>query len=430
MSEALRLPPNDRAAETGLLGAMLKDNSVIPEVMQILRPASFYQYAHQLIFDAMSHIAVTLGQTVDAVVLANLLNEREEMSEMGGAAYLVTLWESSSSNPVQCAQIIRGCAIKRAIALAAREIEEEAFAPGSDWKTVLDKAESLIFGISGKVRTTEVRPFSHSVTEMLERVDDIKTKKGSLIIPSGLTRLDAVIDGFDEGNLITIAARTGVGKTVAALNFCFNIAEQGVPCLFVSLEQPGIELAQRVVSSRGSIEAWRIRKGVILPEQEQDFLNAADIVKSSPVFLADDPDQTVMSTAAIIRQQVLKNKVQVVFIDYIQLMTPEDEKEKRHEQIGRMTRTLKKIARQTGVRIVMLAQINRESEKGADKRPYIHQLRESGSIEQDSDMILMLHRPDKESPVLEVIVGKHRHGVEAVVECRFDAARLRICDKA
>lgn len=425
----LRLSPWDERAEASLLGSILRDNSLLSDVLNLVRAGSFYKYAHQVLFDCMVELIVVRAVPADAVTVADLVQDRELQEDIGGYQYLIELWEAATiSHALEHAQIVRGYAIKRALLRASKTIEELALSPGSDWQCALDGAEASLFAISGKVRTTEIVPFSKAVDEMLDRMDARKKRQEERLLLTGITAIDRVLDGIDEGNLICIGARTGIGKTVLAMNLAFNIAEQGRPVLVVSLEQSRVELAERVVSSRSQVEAWRIRKGLLLETQEASFFTAVSDVKGSKVFITDTPGQTVMTIAAAIRQKVAKDGVTAVFIDYLQLIAPDDERAKRHEQVGKMTRDLKLVARQTGVRIFILAQINRESEKSGDKRPRLDQLRESGSIEQDSDIVLLLHRPDKTASEMEVIIAKNRHGLESIVSVYFDKNRLKIMD--
>lgn len=426
-----RMPPWDDKAERAVLGAMLRENSCILAVMKLIRAASFYKQCHQLMFDCIVEIVVVLGMPADAVTLGNEVYQRDAVADIGGYGYIVEIWEAAPSvaNAEDYAQIVRGCAIKRALMRVGHEIEAAAMHPGDDWKAVLDQAEKAIFEISKKVRKAETVHFGARVDEMVDRMDARKTRKEGQLLQTGIKSLDKITGGLDEGNLIVIGARTGIGKTIVSLNLAFNFAEEGHPVLLISLEQPGVELAERVISSRSNIEAYCIRQAIIQESQEKQFFDAIDSVKKTPVWISDTPRQTVIDIVAAIRQMVHKHGVKCVFIDYLQLISSEDRRVQRHEQLAEMTRQLKLAARETGARVFLLAQIGRESEKGVDKRPQIHQLRESGATEQDADVILLLFCEDQTTSEMDVIVGKNRHGLTGVAKVHFDRRRLKIMDR-
>ncbi len=416
-------------ASAPALGAMLRDNALVHQMMQIVRPASFYKYAHQLIYDCIIELVVAKAGVADPVTLANLLQERGSVEDVGGYGYIAEVWESAGALHVaEHAQIVRGHAIKRAISVIGGEIRELAMEAGADWKVVLDEAEKKLFAVSKKVRSATTEHFATKVQEMLERMDQRKNRNAENLLMSGWTRLDKITEGIDEGNLVVIGARTGVGKTVVALNLAFNFAEEGHPVFIVSLEQPGVELAERVVAGRSNVEAFLIRKAIIEPSREAEFFRAVEDIKATPVWISDTPTQTILDITASIRQASHLHGIKAAFIDYLQLVTPEDRTMKRHEQIAEMTRMLKLVARETGVRVFLLAQINRESEKSGDKRPQLHQLRESGSIEQDIDVAFLLYCESQTTNQMEIIVAKNRHGICGTAHVHFDRRRLKIMD--
>jgi replicative DNA helicase len=424
-----RLPPSDREAERSVLGSMLRDNSVIPEVMLLVNAKSFYQFAHQTIFHA---IAEVFGRQVpvDPVTLADCIHERGLTQDIGGAAYIVEIWDAapSVSNAIHYAEIVRGYAIKRALVRVGHEIEGLGY-EGGDWKHILGEAEKKLFAISSKVRKVTLKPFADAVTRCLDRMDARRTRDQDKLLMTGLRKLDAITGGIDAGNLVIIGARPGVGKTVLAMNLAFDIAEEGDPILIVSIEQEDIELAERMLSNRSNVPAYQIRRARLdLAADENKLLDAADWLKKAKVIISDEPTQTTTDICASIRQAKHKHGIRCCFIDYLQLITPEDTRIPRQEQVANMTRSLKLIARETGVIVFLLAQINRESEQGADKRPKLHQLRESGAIEANADVCWLLHCEDPTEPTIEVIVAKNRHGLTGPARMHFDRTRLKILD--
>jgi replicative DNA helicase len=426
-----RLPPHDQAAERSVIGSMLRDNSVIAPVTLVVNAKSFYQYAHQVLFDAIKDLFVNRRIPADPVTLADYLHEKNVMQDIGGAAYIIDLWDAapSTSNVEHYAQIVRGSAIRRALIQIGHKIQGLGFECG-DWKEGLDEAERLLFGISQKVRTTETVPFADAVDGYLTIMDERAKNIDRKLLNTGLTHLDAITGGFGEGQLIIIGARPGVGKTILAMNLAFDIADEGHTVSVISLEQSKEELAERMLANRSGVPSYQLRNARIELASDTDrFFEAVNDLKRSSVLISDTPKQTANDICAGIRMAVNKKKASAIFIDYLQLVEPEDKKVNRQEQVSEITRQMKLVARETGARVFLLAQINRESEKAADKRPQLHQLRESGAIEANADVALLLHCEDQTSNEMEIIVAKNRFGLNGIAKVFFDRKRLKILNR-
>ncbi|MCI0683271.1 MAG: replicative DNA helicase [Gemmataceae bacterium] len=436
-----RLPPHNREAERGVLGSMLRDNELIPEVVQLVKAENFYVFAHQKIFEAMTTLALERGQPADPVTLANYLKEKQWIEDAGGYAYIVELWEAapSAGNHKYYAEIIREQALVRNLIHACNDLASDAYDQGQSAQELLDNAERRVLEIAEMGVTGDTKTLQEAIGEAYTRLDARK-KRGHLAysgIPTGFIELDSLTAGFQDSELIIIAARPSVGKTAFALNVLRYITvEEGIPALFVSLEQSRIEIAERMLCSQARIRSDRLRKGH-LGLEEQDKLHAGtDALSHAQLFIDDTPGQNMLRIAANARRLRLRSKIKTVVIDYLQLIDPDiKSRESRQEQVAAISRRLKFLARELKIPVIALAQVNRSSEERTDHRPRLSDLRESGAIEQDADTVILLHRPEYHEPgqsegVLEVIVGKQRNGPTGKVELMFEKEFMRFVNKA
>ncbi|MCS7046417.1 MAG: replicative DNA helicase [Gemmataceae bacterium] len=436
-----RAPPHDREAERGILGSMLRDNALIPEIVQLVRASDFYIFAHQKIFEALVALAVTQGKPADPVTLANYLKENQLVEDTGGYAYIIELWDAapSAGNHRYYAEIIRQKAIVRNLIHACNELAADAVDEARPPQELLDTAERRILEIAEQSVTGNTATLQEAIRDALTRLD-VRNKKGDRGwggVPTGFVDLDTLTAGFQESELIIIAARPSVGKTAFALNILRHVVvEEHMPALFVSLEQSRVEIAERLLCNQARLRSDRLRKGYLSME-ERDRLHAAiDVLGQASLFIDDTPGQNMLRIAANARRLKLRHNIRIVVIDYLQLIDPETRgRESRQEQVAVISRRLKFLARELKIPVVALAQVNRASEDRADHRPRLSDLRESGAIEQDADTVFLLHRPEYHEPgqkegIVEVIVGKQRNGPTGEVTLYFEKEFMRFVNSA
>ncbi len=414
-----RLPPQSREAERCVLGSMLRDNGVIGDVLQIIREENFYADAHQKILNAI----VTLydrGQPVDMVLLAEMLKERQQIEDVGGYAYLAELWDAAptAANAEYYARIVREKAVVRHLIHASTEILRDSYDQVMPADELLETAERKILDIAQMGITGQTYTLSQAVTEAYDRIDTRQQRDQFSIsgLSTGFVDLNDKTAGLQNSELIIIAARPSVGKTAFALNVTRNIViEENQPVFFVSLEQSRIELAERLLCCQARVDSHRLRKGHLSAEDMQKLIEAGGVLRNAKLFIDDTPGQGMLRIAANARRLKLRHGIRLVVIDYLQLIEPDNRKESRQEQVANISRRLKFLARELQIPVVALAQVNRSSEDRQDHRPRLADLRESGSIEQDADTVMLLHRPELYEPgqhegVLEIIIGKQRNG--------------------
>lgn len=423
-----RLPPSDRNAELAVLGCMLRDNACIATVITLVRAASFYQFCNQLIFGAITEIVMVENRPADPVTLADYLHERGQTADIGGAAYIIELWEAapSTGNVAQYAQIVRGFAIKRALIQVGHDIQEFGF-EGGDWQDILDRAEKRLYAISSKCRSTDAVHFSKAVQESMERIGKRSEKTSGEGLTTGFPSIDHIIGVMDEGDLVIIGARPSVGKTAFGMGLACVMAEAGTPFFVASIEQRRIELADRTIAAYTPLNTHLVRTGDI-GHYADKVIAAGSRVSKLPIWIDDSAEQSVMDIVASMRRHRQQHNVRAVMIDYLQLITPDDDRANRQEQVAKITRRLKIATRELGMVTFLLAQLNRDVDKRADGRPKLSDLRESGAIEQDADIVLLLHPPEETGLQLEVIVAKDRKGARGSAMLAFDKATSRIIE--
>ncbi len=430
-----RLPPHNREAERSVLGSMLRDNKIIPDVVQILRTEDFYVFAHQKIFEAMADIYVIQGKPADAVTLADYLNEKQLVEDVGGYPYLVELWDAapSAANAVYYGEIVRQKAIVRNLIHACNELQRDAYDQVMPAHELLDSAERRILEVAELGVTGSTTTLQQALNEAYDRIDARKGKDSSVLsgVPTGYVDLDNLTAGFQNSELIVIAARPSVGKTSFALNILRHIAvEENMPAFFVSLEQARIELAERLLCCQARVDSHRLRKGHLGPEDMDKLIAGGEMLRQAQIFIDDTPGQSMLRIAANARRLKLRHNIRLVAIDYLQLIDPDNRRDSRQEQVAAISRRLKFLARELNIPVIALAQVNRGSEDRQDHRPRLSDLRESGAIEQDADTVFLLHRPELHEPgqhegLVEVIVGKQRNGPTGEVSLMYIKQYMR-----
>jgi replicative DNA helicase len=415
-----RLPPHNREAERSVLGSMMRDNSAIADVVNIVRAEHFYVFAHQKIFEAITTLAVDRGRPADAVTLADYLKEKQLIEECGGYAFLTELWDAapSAANAEYYARIVRDKAIIRDLIHSCMTIQRDAQDQVQPADELLDGAERKILDIAQLGLTGHTTTLQQALLEAYDRIDSRKQRDHLSIsgLATGYIDLDNLTAGLQNSELVIVAARPSVGKTSFALNIVRHIAvEEEQPVFFVSLEQSRIELAERLLCCQARVDSHRLRKGH-LSSEDMDKLNAAgEVLRRTKLYLDDTPGQNMLRIAANARRLKLRHDIKMVVVDYLQLIDPDNRRDSRQEQVANISRRLKFLARELEIPVLAAAQVNRSSEDRQDHRPRLADLRESGAIEQDADTVMLLHRPELHEPgqhegIVEVLVAKQRNG--------------------
>jgi replicative DNA helicase len=414
-----RLPPQSREAERSVLGSMLRDNRVISDVVQLLRAEDFYADAHQKTYQAIVTLHDKSGQPVDVVLLAEELKQRGQIEDVGGYTFLAELWDAAptAANAEYYAKIVRDRALVRNLIHAGTEILRDAYDQAQPADDLVAQAEHKIFelaqsGVSGQTVTLQ-----EALRAAYDRIDKNSMGGKSITgISTGYTDLDEITAGLQNEEVTIIAARPSVGKTSFALNLVRNIVlEENQSVFFVSLEQSRIELAERLLCCHARVDSHKVRTGRLTGDDISKLIEAGGELGGAKLFIDDNAGQGMLKISANARRLKMRHDLKLLVIDYLQLIEPDNRRDPRQEQVAQVSRRLKFLAKELKIPVVALAQVNRSSEERQDHRPRLADLRESGSIEQDADVVMMLHRPDRYEPgqnegVVEIIVGKNRNG--------------------
>jgi replicative DNA helicase len=413
---------------------MFRSNDVIGDVVQILNVDNFYSDAHQKIYKAMI-VLYEAGKPVDLVVLTEALKLANQIDDVGGYGALAELWDAAptAANAVHYAHIVRDRSIVRSLINVGNEILRDAYDQVGPADELLHQATGKMLDVAERGVTGRVYGMDKMLEETFDRIDQRQTRGGSSIsgISSGYPDLDEVTAGFQNSEMIIIAARPSVGKTAFALNLIRNIAvDEKSTVLFCSLEQSRVEIVERLLCSHARVDAQKLRKGLMNAEDMERLIAASGVMRNAKIFIDDSPGQGMLRIAANARRLKLRNDLKMVVIDYLQLIEPENRRDPRQEQVAQISRRLKGLARELSIPVIALAQVNRSSEDRQDHKPRLSDLRESGSIEQDADTVILLHRPERFEPgqhegLTEVIIGKQRNGPVGEITLTFNKNMMR-----
>ena len=417
-----KLPPHNIEAEESIISAILINNSTLLDILDILSQEDFYRSAHQKIFSGISEL-FGKGEPVDLVTLSNLLKEKGHLEDIGGAAYLAGLVDTApvAVNPGQYAKIIRDKASLRRLIEKSNMIVNRCFEDGGDVDAVINFAEKSIFEISENKRNKAFNPISELVNQSIDILEERQGNDSILTgVPTGFDRFDQLTSGLQKSDLIIIAARPAMGKTSFALNIARNAAvDQKIPVAVFSLEMSKEQLSMRLLTSEARVDSSRLRGGGFFDKDDWTRLtNAAGVLEQAPIYIDDSPDISVTEIRAKARKLKLDKDLGLVIIDYLQLMRGSASKERRDLEISEISRSLKILAKEINVPVVALSQLNRMLEQRSDKRPMLSDLRESGALEQDADVVAFIYRdeiynPEEDNPnkgKAEIILGKQRNG--------------------
>jgi len=422
------VPSHNLEAEIATLGALLLDPEALATVIRYLRPADFYRTAHQRIYEAILAL-FERNEAIDLITLTEELKAKNLLESSGGAAYVSKLTSAvpTSANVRYYAQIVQECSMRRNLTRIASEIIASAHEESQDVRYIIEEAERHIFEITDQQHTGTFRAAKDIVAQTIEAIEKLYHTKDSYIgIPSGFSELDTLTSGFQNSEFIVIGARPSVGKTALALTMACNIAvKHKLPVGFFTLEMSSMALMQRLLSSEARILSTKLRSGFLKPSDFHKLTEAAGRIYEAPLYIEDSPNLKLLDLRALARRMKAQHNVAIIFIDYLTLITSESRDLARHEQIAEISRSLKALARELDIPVVALSQVRRESE---GKRPSLADLRESGSIEQDADVVVFLHRErqpgDGEQDITrqietELIVAKQRNGPIGTLKIAF-----------
>ncbi len=396
-----RVPPQNIDAEVALLGSILLRNRALDDVISILTKDDFYQRSHMLIWEGIVGLRNDKPSvTIDLLSLTQYLSEKGTLTECGGPSYIAGLTDSvpSSTNAVYYAQIIRNCAIKRRLIDLSVLVGDKAFDETQDVQKSIDEVEQKISALGSSIGTNNYTDVGSLILRVVDDVHDRQSGKKTSGISSGFRQLDRLIGGFKPSDMVIIAARPSVGKTALGLNIAINMAfgPNPVPVGFFSLEMSGASLVERVLSNRGQINNTILRNGKLDKDSEQRLMDTAGMLyeNAKNLLIQDTPNISLMEIRSQARRMKRENNIQAIFIDYIGLIDLQGPASMpRHEQVSIISRSLKSLARELNVPVICLAQVNREG--GKDRPPMLADLRDSGSIEQDADLVILLDDPSK-----------------------------------
>ena len=417
----INLPPQNIEAEESIISAILIDNNTLLDVIEILAPQDFYRTAHQKIYAAITDL-FDKAEPVDLVTLANKLKEKGQLDEIGSASYLARLVDTVplAVNAQHYAKIVHDKALLRRLIEKANAIAKRCFDEMGNADDVIDFAETAVFEISEKKSRQAFYPLSKLILGNIETLEENQGNRSLVTgVPTGFSHLDNLTSGLQNSDLIIIAARPSMGKTALALNIARNAAvDSGIPVAIFSLEMSKEQLSLRMLCSEARIDSSRLRGGFFSMEDWQRLTDAAGILSESPIYIDDSPSMSAMEIRAKARRLKLDKNIGLVIIDYLQLMHGRPGAERRDLEISEISRALKALAKELDLPVLALSQLNRMLEQRTDKRPRLSDLRESGALEQDADVVAFIYRDEvynkeEDNPnkgIAEILLSKQRNG--------------------
>lgn len=433
-----RVPPQDVQAEKSLLGAIMISDGVLPEILTIIKPHDFYEARHQTIFEAMSNL-YDQHKPIDLLTLTTELKAKKKLKEIGGAPYLTELsnFVPAASHAKAYADIIERASVRRRLINAGNEIVKKAYEDDADVDNLIGAAEKDLFEVSDKIVKSDYVAMDELLADAFDRIEELHKNKGALRgLKTGFRDLDKMTAGLQKGDLVIVGARPAMGKTTFAQNLAYNVAsinKKGV--LFFSMEMAANEIIDRMISDVSGVDNWRMRTGNISEEEFQKIGDALSEMDEIPIFIDDTSSMTIVELRNKARRAMHDHDIGVIIVDYLQLIAGSDRyKGQRVQEVSEISRGLKILARELEIPVVALAQLSRNVTGRDNPRPVLSDLRESGSIEQDADLVMFLHRPDyykqndddyEETHITELLIAKHRHGAVGKIELYFHPELLR-----
>lgn len=431
----LRIPPQSLDAERALLGSIMLRPEMIHEVMDIVNTNSFYSEKHRTLWDSMLEL-FQKSNPIDLLSLSTRLKENGHLEVVGGMSYLTELVHlvPSSSNAKHYAEIVQKKYMMRNLIIAAEHISELGFDESGDLEEVLDQAEKKVFEVTNYTGTRKFVAIKDTLGEAWERLDRLHKTNGELRgVPTGFKEIDNKLSGFQNSDLIILAARPSCGKTSLALDIARKAAiNHNIPVGIFSLEMSSQQLVDRMLSAESQVDSWKIRTGQNL-SIEQDFSrirDAMDKLSKAPIYIDDQPSNNILKMKSVARRLKSEKGLGLIIVDYLQLMVPTQSRNSDNvvQQVTEISRSLKHLARELDVPVIALSQLSRAVEQRGGK-PRLSDLRDSGSIEQDADVVMFIHREDRTNPdsdrqnIAEILIEKHRNGPTGSCELFFDSKK-------
>ncbi len=429
-----RLPPQNIEAEQSVLGALMLDKNSIIKIADILYPGDFYRDVHNIIYHAMIDL-YGKGEPLDILSVTNRLRASNQLNIIGGASYLTELINSipTAAHIIYHTKIVRQKKTLRDLIEASYHISNLGYQEMENIDSLLDQAEQKIFGISQRSLTQEFSPVKSTLGEAFERIDRLHKEKGILRgTPTGFEKLDDLLAGLQKSDLVILAARPSLGKTSLALDIARHVgAKEKIPVGIFSLEMSRHDIIDRFLAAEAGINLWKLRKGQLSEEGEyNDFVRLQEAITSlseAPIFIDDASSPTVLQMRAMARRLQAEHGLGLLIVDYLQLIQPARANDSEVQQITEISRSLKYLARELNIPVLALSQLSRALEMRPDQRPRLADLRSSGSIEQDADVVMFIYREDKAKKensskpnIAEIIIEKHRNGPTGKIELFFD----------
>ncbi len=427
---AVKVPPNNEDAEKSALGAILIDKDSISLISEMLRPSDFYNDTNGIIFSAMLSLYDD-KKPIDVLTLTAELKRKKLLGPVG-SSYLSELVNTvpTAANIEEYARLIKDASTKRSLIKIGSEIAESGFLEDRDVKTIIDKAESSIFSISQGHVIKGFIPIKDALAESFDRIDELhKRGSGFRGIPTGFADLDSMLSGLQQSNLVILAARPGQGKTAMVINIAQSVAiTQKIPVGIFSLEMSKEELVDRLLVGQADVDAWRLKTGKL---SEIDFSKISDAMgqlADAPIFIDDTPGISISEMRTKARRLQLEQKMELLIVDYLQLVDPGRRYDSRVQEVSIVSQSLKNLARELKIPVLAVSQLSRAVEHRGEKKPQLADLRESGAIEQDADLVMFLYRPEDEYSVLmqtKLLIAKHRNGPTGEIDLLFRGDRIK-----
>ena len=430
----LRIPPQSLDSERALLGALLLKPDAIHDVADLIKSDSFYAEKHRLIYEAMQQLSER-SEPIDLLSLSERLSGNSHLERIGGRAYIAELAASAPSpgNFGHYADLVARKHIMRALIDASYEITESAYDDSRDTVEVLDSAEKNIYAIGNASAAHKFTSIADKLDDAWERIESMSKNEGGIRgTPSGFVELDNLLSGFHPSDLVILAARPSMGKTSLALDIARNAAvRHNVPVGIFSLEMSSEQIVDRMLAAESYVNSWKLRTGAVHAEEDFNRIrDALEVLSKAPIFIDDKPGNNILAMRAVARRLKRERGIGLIIVDYLQLMAPTNTRnsDSMVQQVTEISRSLKSLARELDVPVIALSQLSRAVEQRGGK-PRLSDLRDSGSIEQDADVVMFIHREDKRNPdsdkpnIAEILIEKHRNGPTGRAELYFDETR-------
>ena len=432
-----RLPPQDLGAEQSVLGSMLLNKDAIADCLEVVRSVDFYRPAHELVYDAVLDL-YGRGEPADAITVADELSKRGDLTRVGGQAYLHQLIQSvpTAANAGYYAEIVHERAVLRRLVEAGTRIVQMGYGQGEgDIDDIVNRAQAEVYSVAEKRGGEDYHQLSELLNATMEEIEAAAGRTDEMIgVPTGFIELDNLTNGLHSGQMIVIAARPAVGKSTLGIDIARAAAiKHGMATAVFSLEMSRTEITMRILSAEATIQLQDLRKGLKGQEQWNKLARVMGKISDAPLFIDDSPNMSLMEIRAKCRRLKQQHNLKMVIIDYLQLMSSGKKVESRQQEVAEFSRALKLLAKELEVPVIAISQLNRGPEQRTDKRPQMSDLRESGSIEQDADLVILLHRdrsdPERDGEA-DVIVAKHRNGPTADLVLAFQGHYSRFSNMA